>query len=93
VQLGLHFKDIDLSAGQISKEEGEECARPSATRPAICCISGYTQHHPSGQSERNAGPTYLKEDIRHARDFGHALLISETGTYKHRCPIGVHHRE
>ena len=82
VQLDLHFKDMDLSAGQITKEK---CVRIRETfrdhHLPISCISGYTNiiHPDPGERERRVG--YLKEIIRHAQYLGTPYVISETGTY------------
>ena len=82
VQLDLHFKDVDLSAGEITR------ARAKTVRDAfraenlpVCCISGYTNiiHPDKGERAKRVG--YLKEIIRNARDFGSPYVISETGTY------------
>lgn len=82
VQLDLSFKDMDFSAGNITREK---CHRVrNAFRDAnlpICAISGYTNIiHPDKQ-ERARRVGYLKEIIRHARDCGTPYVISETGTY------------
>ncbi|WP_102958021.1 sugar phosphate isomerase/epimerase family protein [Mangrovicella endophytica] len=82
VQLDLHFKDMDLSAGQITKEK---CTRIRETFRdhdlPISCISGYTNiiHPDLGEREKRVG--YLKEIIRNARSLGTPYVISETGTY------------
>ena len=66
VQLDMHFKDIDLSAGQITKDK---CVKIRETfrdhNLPISCISGYTNiiHPDKAERERRVG--YLKEIIRH----------------------------
>mgnify|MGYP000238106631 FL=1 len=91
VQLDLHFKDMDLSAGQITKEK---CIRIRETfrdhNLPICCISGYTNiiHPDKAERERRVG--YLKEIIRHAQYLGTPYVISETGTYNTESDW-VHH--
>ncbi|MBP1884139.1 sugar phosphate isomerase/epimerase family protein [Sinorhizobium mexicanum] len=91
VQLDMHFKDIDLSAGQITKEK---CVRIRETfrdhNLPISCISGYTNiiHPDKAERERRVG--YLKEIIRHAQDLGTPYVISETGTFNTESDW-VHH--
>ena len=91
VQLDMHFKDMDLSAGQITKEK---CVTIRNTfrdhNLPICCISGYTNiiHPDRAERERRVG--YLKEIIRHAQYLGTPYVISETGTYNTESDW-VHH--
>ena len=82
VQLDLHFKDVDLSAGQITKEKAKSVRDVFRDHNLpVCCVSGYTNivHPDLGERERRIG--YLKEMIHHARDLGSPYVISETGTY------------
>ncbi|MDH6268714.1 sugar phosphate isomerase/epimerase [Rhizobium sp. SG_E_25_P2] len=82
VQLDMHFKDMDLSAGQITKDK---CVTIRETfrdnNLPICCISGYTNiiHPDKAERERRVG--YLKEIIAHAQYLGTPYVISETGTF------------
>ncbi|WP_296432636.1 sugar phosphate isomerase/epimerase family protein [Rhizobium sp. UBA1881] len=91
VQLDMHFKDIDVSAGQITKEK---CVRIRETfrdhNLPISCISGYTNilHPDKAERERRVG--YLKEIIRHAQYLGTPYVISETGTFNTESDW-VHH--
>lgn len=91
VQLDMHFKDIDLSAGQITKDK---CVKIRETfrdhNLPISCISGYTNiiHPDKVERERRVG--YLKEIIRHAQYLGTPYVISETGTYNTESDW-VHH--
>ncbi len=91
VQLDMHFKDIDLSAGQITKDK---CIKIRETfrdhNLPISCISGYTNiiHPDKAERERRVG--YLKEIIRHAQYLGTPYVISETGTYNTESDW-VHH--
>jgi len=82
VQLDLHFKDIDLSAGQITKDKAKQVrdAFRDADLP-ICAISGYTNIVHPDLEERKRRVDYLKEIIRSARDFGTPYVISESGTF------------
>lgn len=91
VQLDMHFKDVDVSAGQITREK---CVRiREAFRDQnlpISCISGYTNiiHPDKAERERRVG--YLKEIIRHAQYLGTPYVISETGTFNTESDW-VHH--
>ncbi len=91
VQLDMHFKDIDLSAGQITKDK---CVKIRETfrdhNLPISCISGYTNiiHPDKAERERRVG--YLKEIIRNAQYLGTPYVISETGTYNTESDW-VHH--
>lgn len=91
VQLDMHFKDIDLSAGQITKDK---CVRIRETfrdhNLPISCISGYTNiiHPDKAERERRVG--YLKEIIRYAQHLGTPYVISETGTFNTESDW-VHH--
>lgn len=82
VQLDLEFKDIDLSRGNITKEKANKVrdAFRDANIP-IVAISAYTNlvHPDPVQKEKNIN--YVKEILRHARDFGTPYVVSETGTY------------
>jgi len=93
VQLDLHFKDIDLSAGQITKEKAKKVRETFRDQDLpICCISGYTNIIHPDKAERKRRVDYLKEIIRHARDFGTPYVISETGTYNTESDW-VHHEK
>lgn len=91
VQLDMHFKDVDVSAGQITRDK---CVRIRETfrdhSLPISCISGYTNiiHPDKAERERRVG--YLKEIIRHAQYLGTPYVISETGTYNTESDW-VHH--
>ncbi|QND63733.1 sugar phosphate isomerase/epimerase [Mesorhizobium loti] len=82
VQLDLHFKDIDLSAGQITKDKAKEVRDTFRAHDLpICCISGYTNVIHPDLAHRKANVDRLKEIIRNARQLGSPYVISETGTY------------
>ncbi|CAN7281228.1 sugar phosphate isomerase/epimerase family protein [Rhizobium sp. LjRoot254] len=91
VQLDMHFRDIDLSAGQITKDK---CTTIRNTfrdnNLPICCISGYTNIIHPDKEERARRVGYLKEIIRHAQYLGTPYVISETGTYNTESDW-VHH--
>ena len=91
VQLDLHFKDIDLSAGQITKEKAKRVRDTfRAHNLPICCVSGYTNIIHPDKEERARRVGYLKEIIRNARNFGSPYVISETGTFNTESDW-VHH--
>lgn len=56
VQLDLHFKDVDLSAGQITREKAKQVRDVFRDHNLpICCISGYTNIiHPDRASATGA---------------------------------------
>ena len=89
VQLDLHFKDIDLSAGQITEDKASRSATRSATTTCRSAASPAirTSFIPTRPSARSAS-TYLKKIIRNARHFGTPYVISETGTLQHRVGLG-----
>jgi len=91
VQLDMHFKDVDVSAGQITKDK---CVKIRETfrdyNLPICCISGYTNIIHPDPAEREKRVGYLKEIIRHAQYLGTPYVISETGTYNTESDW-VHH--
>jgi len=88
-QLDLHFKDIDLSAGQITKDKAKKVRDTFRDHDLpICCVSGYTNIIHPDKAEREKRVGYLKEIIRNARNFGSRYVISETGTYNHRIRLG-----
>jgi len=82
VQLDLHFKDIDLSAGQITNDKAKKVRDTFRDHNLpVCCVSGYTNIIHPDKAEREKRVGYLKEIIRNARHFGSPYVISETGTY------------
>ncbi len=91
VQLDLSFKDIDFSAGNITKQNCHKVrdAFRDANLP-VCAISGYTNIIHPDLDERKRRVDYLKEIIRNARDLGTPYVISETGTYNTESDW-VHH--
>lgn len=82
VQLDLHFKDIDLSAGQITEKKAKRIRDTFRDNDLpICAISGYTNIVHPDLDERKRRVGYLKEIIRNARSFGTPYVISESGTF------------
>ncbi|MFK0691476.1 sugar phosphate isomerase/epimerase family protein [Mesorhizobium sp. IMUNJ 23033] len=91
VQPDLHFKDIDLSVGQITKDKARKVRDTFRDHNLpICCLSGYTNIIHPDKAEREKRLAYLKEIIRNAREFGSPYVISETGTYNTESDW-VHH--
>jgi sugar phosphate isomerase/epimerase len=82
VQLDMHFKDIDLSAGQITPDKCKTIRDTFRDHNLpISCISGYTNIIHPDKDERARRVGYLKEIIKHAQYLGTPYVISETGTY------------
>jgi sugar phosphate isomerase/epimerase len=82
VQLDLHFKDIDLSAGQITDDKAKRVRDVFRDNDLpICAVSGYTNIVHPDLDERKRRVDYLKEIIRNARKFGTPYVISESGTF------------
>ena len=56
VQLDLHFKDVDLSAGQITKDKAKQVRDIFRDNNLpVCCVSGYTNIiHPDKERARQA---------------------------------------
>ena len=82
VQLDMHFRDVDVSAGQITVEKCKTIRETFRDHNLpISCISAYTNivHPEAAEREKRNG--YLKEILRHARDAGSPYVISETGTF------------
>lgn len=91
VQLDMHFKDIDLSAGQITPQKCERIRNTFRDHHLpICAISAYTNivHPDAGEREKRNG--LLKEIIAHAQYLGTPYVISETGTFNTESDW-VHH--
>jgi len=65
VQLDLHFKDVDLSAGQITKDKAKKVRDVFRDHNLpVCCVSGYTNIIHPDKAERDKRVGYLKEIIR-----------------------------
>lgn len=82
VQLDLEFKDIDLSRGSITTEKANTIRDSfrDANIPVVS-ISAYTNLVHPDPKKRQENIAYVKEILRHARDFGTPYVVSETGTY------------
>ncbi len=93
VQLDLHFKDIDLSAGQITAAKAKRVRDTFRDHDLpICAISAYTNIVHPDLDERRRRVDYLKEILRNAREFGTPYVISESGTFNTESDW-VHHEK
>ncbi|HIY66771.1 MAG TPA: sugar phosphate isomerase/epimerase [Candidatus Agrococcus pullicola] len=93
VQLDLHFKDIDLSAGQITDAKAKRVRDTFRDHDLpICAISAYTNIVHPDLDERRRRLDYLKEILRNARKFGTPYVISESGTFNTESDW-VHHEK
>lgn len=82
VQLDVEFKDMDLSADNITKEKCNTI-RDTFRRHnlPISCISGYTNLVHPDAAKRKKNLDRLKQIISHAHELGSPYVISETGTF------------
>lgn len=82
VQLDMHFKDVDVSDGQITVEK---CKRIRETfrdhNLPICATSCYTNIIHPNPAKREALLTRFKEILAHAQYLGSPFVCSETGTF------------
>lgn len=93
VQLDLHFKDMDLSAGQITDSKAALVRDTFRDYDLpICAISAYTNIVHPDLDERKRRVDYLKEILRNARKFGTPYVISESGTFNTESDW-VHHEK
>lgn len=92
VQLDLSFKDIDFSTPESITVEKAKTVRETFRDHdlPICTLSGYTNIIHPDKAERKKRNDYLKAQIKHARHFGAAYVISETGTFNTESDW-VHH--
>ena len=83
VQLDLAFKDIDFSTPQSITPDKAKRVRDTFRDHdlPICALSGYTNIVHPDPDLRRAKLDMLRAQIRAARSFGTAYVISETGTY------------
>ena len=83
VQLDLAFKDIDFSTpDSITQDKARRVRETFRDHDLpICTLSGYTNIVHPEPAERQRRLDMLRAIIRHARDFGAAYVISETGTF------------
>lgn len=82
VQLDLHFKDMALGPGELTREK---CVTIRDTFRdhdlPVSCISAYTNIVHPDPAERKRRNGYLKEILSHAQYLGSPYVISETGTF------------
>jgi sugar phosphate isomerase/epimerase len=92
VQLDLSFKDIDFSTPEsITVEKAKRVRETFRDHDLpICTLSGYTNIIHPDKAERKKRNDYLKAQIKNARHFGAAYVISETGTFNTESDW-VHH--
>jgi len=82
VQLDLHFKDMDLSLGNITEAKCKTIRDTFRDQHLpISCISAYTNIVHPDASERTKRNGLLKEIIANAQHLGSPYVISETGTF------------
>ncbi|OHZ00433.1 sugar phosphate isomerase/epimerase [Salinicola sp. MIT1003] len=82
VQLDMHFKDMDLSAGQITRAKCDLIRDTFRDNHLpICAISAYTNIVHPDSGERQSRNALLKEILANARHLGTPYVISETGTF------------
>ncbi|MFV0359413.1 sugar phosphate isomerase/epimerase family protein [Tropicimonas sp.] len=91
VQLDLHFRDIDVSDGQLTREKCRTIGETFRDHHLpVCCISGYTNIVHPDPATRKQRLDRLKEIIAHAQYLGSPYVISETGTFDSESDW-VHH--
>lgn len=82
VQLDLHFKDIDVSDGQITLEKCKTIRETFRDHDLpVCAISCYTNIINPNLDKRAKLLDRFKEILRHARYLGTPYVCSETGTF------------
>jgi sugar phosphate isomerase/epimerase len=82
VQLDLHFKDVDVSDGQVTPEKCRTIRDAFRDNHLpICCISAYTNIVHPDAANRKSRLDRLKEILAHAQYLGSPYVISETGTF------------
>ena len=92
-QLDMHFKDLDVTDGQITKDK---CIQVRETfrnhHLPISAISCYTNIINPDPAKRKVLLDRLKEILRHAQYLGSPFVCSETGTFD-TTSDWVHHPE
>jgi sugar phosphate isomerase/epimerase len=80
---GLRFDQPE----QITSERCRQAAEPfQAAGLSIACLSGYTNLMDPNRHRRQRGLERLHALIRHCRDFGTDLLVTETGSLSPKSP-------
>jgi sugar phosphate isomerase/epimerase len=91
VQLDASFKDIDMSAGQITSQKCKKIRDTfRSNNLPVSCISGYTNLVHPNATKRKANIDRLKELIKYAHELGSPYVISESGTFD-KDSDWVHH--
>ena len=82
VQLDLHFKDMDLTQGQITQEKCKVIRETfRENHLPVSAISCYTNIIHPDAGERNKRNDYFKEVLANAQYLGTPFVCSETGTF------------
>ncbi len=82
VQLDLHFKDFDVTDGQVTPDKCRQIRDTFRDHHLpICCISAYTNIVHPDAGERGKRLDRLKEILAHAQYLGSPYVLSETGTF------------
>lgn len=91
VQLDMHFKDIDVSDGQITPEKCKTIANTFRDHHLpVSAISCYTNITNPDLGKRKVLLDRFKEVLRHAQYLGSPYVCSETGTFDNESDW-VHH--
>ncbi len=89
VQLDLHFKDVDLSAGQITKEKAKQVRDTFRdARPADLRHLGLHEHRASRPRRAEAPRRLAQGDHPQRPRLRHAYVISESGTFNPSQRLG-----
>lgn len=82
VQLDMHFKDVDVSDGQITVEKCKQVRETFRDHNLpICATSCYTNIVHPDPAKRKELLTRFKEILAHAQYLGSPFVCSETGTF------------
>lgn len=82
VQLDLHFKDMDLTQGQITQEKCKVIRETfRENHLPVSAISCYTNIIHPDAGERKKRNDYFKEVLANAQYLGTPFVCSETGTF------------
>ena len=94
VQLDLHFKDVDLSAGQITKDKAKKVRDTFRDHNLpVCCVSGYTNIIHPGQGGAREARRLSQGDHPQRPPFRHALRDLGDRHLQHRVRLGASSQE
>ena len=94
VQLDLHFKDIDLSAGQITKDKAKKVRDTFRDHNLpVCCVSGYTNIIHPDKAEREQRRRLSQGDHPQRPRFRLALRDLGDRHLQHRIRLGASSEE